>query len=136
MIIGGGEHINIVNELRKRYKNRLIHISNVKRNEALKLISESYFAYAPAKYGAWGFIEDCWAMQTPLIVTTNHYRFKNKKDSIVCDKGMIDEAVNYLCENSIIYKEIQKNAYERYNNDHHAHKVGDRYISILRDAMY
>lgn len=135
-IIGGGKYLNIVEELKKRYENQLIHIPNVERSDALKLISTSYFAYAPAKYGAWGFIEDCWAMKTPIIVTVNHYRFKNKKDSIVCDKRMIDEAVNALCDNDNIYKKIQKCGYKRFTNDHHAYRVGDKYISILKEALY
>lgn len=134
-IIGGGKYINVVKKLKNRYNRQIIHISNVERSEALKLISSSYFAYAPAKFGSWGFIEDCWAMKTPLIVTTNHYCFQNEKDSLVCKKGMIDQAVNLLCENKKIYQTIQKGGYERFYNDHHAHRVGAKYISILKKAI-
>ena len=130
-IIGQGRHQNIVKSLKKRFPGKLIHLPQVTRNEALKLIAESYFAYVPAKYGAWGFIEDCWAMKTPLIVTTNHYRFNNEKDCIVCRKENIDQAIKALFDNRQLYRKIQNGGSERFYSEHHAYKIGEKYIYLL-----
>jgi glycosyltransferase involved in cell wall biosynthesis len=134
-IIGEGKSINIVKELIERFPKRIIHIPKIERSEALKFIAESYFAYAPAKYGAWGFISDCWAMKTPIIVTTNHYKFENRKDSLVCDKEKIEEGIEQLTNDPLIYSALQKGGFERFINYHHAYKIGGKYIKLFRFVL-
>lgn len=134
-IVGQGRYGSFINSLKEKFKGKLIHIPKVTRDEALKLIAESYFAYVPAKYGAWGFIEDCWAMKTPIIVTTNHYCFEHGKDAFICKKEAIGKAVQTLCEDEVLYEKIQKGGYDRFHNDHHADRVGEKYIQILKSVM-
>jgi glycosyltransferase involved in cell wall biosynthesis len=132
IVVGKGKDICIIKELKRKYPNRFIHIPKVPRSEALKMIAQSYFAYVPAKYGAWGFIEDCWAMKTPIIATTNHYNFKNGKDSIVCKKENIVCAVQFLKKDLKTYTAIQDCGYKRFNHFHHAFKIGEKYIEIFK----
>lgn len=131
VIIGQGEFTKNIEVLQKKFPGRLIHIPKMERHEALEWICHSYFAYIPAKFGAWGFIGDCWAMKTPIIVTTNHYQFQNRKDSLVCNKNTVDQAVNSLFNDRPMYRNLQEIGYERFINIHYAPEVGEKYMSVL-----
>jgi glycosyltransferase involved in cell wall biosynthesis len=114
--VGSGKDLYIINDLKLKYPGQVVHIPNLIRHEALELIANSYFGYSSAKNGAWGFIEDCWAMRTPIIVTTNHYKFKNKTDSLVTTKDKIEDAVNSLFRDHYLYKKLQEGGYQRFQN--------------------
>jgi glycosyltransferase involved in cell wall biosynthesis len=135
LVVGQGKDIFIIKELQRKYPNRLLHIPNVARKEALEIIAKSYFAYVPAKYGAWGFIGDCWAMKTPIITTTNHYNFINRKDSIVCQKENIGFVIDSLQKDIHGYTKLQNYGYKRFHNFHHAFKIGEKYIEIFKSIL-
>jgi len=134
--VGSGKDLHIINNLKLKYPMQVVHIPKLNRNEALELIANSYFGYSPAKHGAWGFIEDCWAMRTPIIVTTNHYKFQNKTDALVTTKEKIADAVSSLFRDIYLYRKLQEGGLQRFQNFHHAYKVGEKYLNILNEIYY
>ena len=133
-IIGYGEDIQIINNLKELYPNKLIHIISLDREDCLKLIKAALFSYSPAIRGGWGFIGDSWAAGTPLIVTHNHYGFIDDEDTIVANKSNIAVRINQLYD-PIYFKSISTGGFLRYKNRHSAVYVGQQYLKICSDLI-
>jgi glycosyltransferase involved in cell wall biosynthesis len=133
-IIGDGEDLFVVNNLKKLYPTKIIHIKSLDRENCLKFIKSAFFSYSPAIRGGWGFIGDSWAVGTPLVVTHNHYDFNDGDDSIVADKSNIAERINQL-HDSTYYKSISSGGFSRYKNEHSAVSVGQKYLNICLDLI-
>ena len=48
---------------------------------AIDEISKSRFGILTTQEGGWGFIGECLAMGTPLLIINNHYQFRDRIDS-------------------------------------------------------
>ncbi|MBU1006207.1 MAG: glycosyltransferase family 4 protein [Candidatus Omnitrophica bacterium] len=128
--VGSGHYSYIVKELQGSFPGKIKHISTMPRDECLKLIAGSYFCYSPAVRGGWGFIGDAWAMKTPIVVTHNHYDFKDAADSIVTSQENIVDRVNRLYDDSQYYSNVAMGGYNRFKEGHSAEKVGQKYLDV------
>tara|TARA_Y100000766_G_C18879299_1_gene592523 strand:- start:409 stop:1551 length:1143 start_codon:yes stop_codon:yes gene_type:complete len=129
-IVGTGEDLNIITNLKAKFPNNIKHFTSLSRDECLNLICSSYLSYSPATMGGWGFIGDSFAMKTPIIITHNHYGFKNGTDSIVTSPSLIVKAVNSLYNNNELYNKISLGAYQRFIKNHTAEAVGYKFTEI------
>lgn len=134
-IVGTGEDLNIINTLKDRYPNKIKHIVSLSRHECLELIRTSHFSYSPAVRGGWGFIGDSWATKTPVVVTHNHYDFRDGIDSIVTTPGEIVTSVNILYSQPHIYNSVSFGGHSRYINNHSSESVGDQYYNICKSVL-
>jgi glycosyltransferase involved in cell wall biosynthesis len=134
-IVGMGPHLPVIHALQELCPGRVRHIPVLSRVECLELISESLFGYSPASWGSWGFIGDCWAMGTPLVVTTNHYCFHDAVDAIVTTKEKIVVRVNEAISNEAFYSHIQTQGRLRYVEKHCAGSVGAQYLKVCETVL-
>ena len=135
IIVGSGEHINIIEKLKERFPESIKYYKSLSRERCLDLIQSSYFSYSPAIRGGWGFIGDSWAMKAPIVITHNHYGFNDNIDSIVASQENIVERVNRLYENETEYERIVEGGYTRYTEKHTAEAVGDSFLKICQDCI-
>ena len=134
-VVGSGEHIGIIEELKTRYPNSIKYFKSLSREECLKLIQNSYLSYSPATRGGWGFIGDSWAMGTPVVVTHNHYGFCDGIDSIVTSPDEIVKRVNSLYENETEFNKIKDGGHNRFLKNHTAEAVGLRFLEICKSVI-
>lgn len=134
-IVGEGDDLDVVSNLKALYPEKIRHIKSLSRNECLELIRDSYFTYSPATRGGWGFIGDSWAMKTPVLVTHNHYDFRDGIDSIVANPGEIVEKVNELYRDNTLYDKILNAAFTRYTENYTAESVGQKYHNICMSVL-
>lgn len=136
VVVGPGAGAYVIKELKKRYGERIKYIESLPRLEALRSIQNSFFSYTPVKSGGWGFIGDSWGVKTPLLVTHNHYQFRNRNDSLVVDElNNIHMFVNQLYDNMGLYRVLQEGGFERYQRDHTAKSVGDKLLNIFKSVL-
>jgi len=134
-IIGTGEDEKIIEDLKEKYPNNIIHIKSLSRNECLSLISGSCFSYSPATSGGWGFIGDSFAAKTPLLFSHNHYGFNDNIDSIFTFPEEIHKRVNEIYNDKDLYQKISLGGYERFIKNHTAQGVGQKYIEICSELL-
>lgn len=128
--VGMGHDLNVIEQLKASYPDSITHIQSLTRMECLKLIRDSFFAYSPSNRGGWGFIGDSWAMQTPVIVTHNHYGFCDNVDSVVTTPQDIVNRIKSLYENESEFERVRKGGFQRYLENHTAEAVGARFLEI------
>jgi glycosyltransferase involved in cell wall biosynthesis len=134
-IVGEGDDLDVINNLKSLYPEKINHITSLSRNECLELIQESYLTYSPATRGGWGFIGDSWAMKTPVLVTHNHYDFRDGIDSIVTNPIEMVERVNELYRDNAMYNKILTEAFTRYTENYTAESVGQKYHNICKSVL-
>lgn len=134
-IIGSGEYKNRISSLMKKYPDKIKYIPSIERDKALELIASSYYAYAPMKWGGWGFIGDCWAVKTPIIATNNDYELVNNDDSLITSPENIVDIINKLYGDDQLYGKIQNGGFERYDKYHTAEAVGKEYFNIAKTLV-
>ncbi|MEO0095246.1 MAG: glycosyltransferase [candidate division WOR-3 bacterium] len=132
IFVGTGRDLHLIMELKKKYPDRIILINFLPREECLRLIASSFVAISPAIIGGWGFIGDAWATGTPIIVTHNHYNFKNKMDAIVTSPDNIADSINELYQNPQLYESIINAGYHRFRTHHDAQLIGAKYYEICK----
>jgi glycosyltransferase involved in cell wall biosynthesis len=135
VIIGPGPHAAIIKKLKQKYSNRICYIPQVSRNDALRAISSSFFAYTPVRTGGWGFIGDCWSMKTPIVMTHDDNYVSSNVNALVSktDSDLV-ENINQLYNDAGLYKKLQSNGYEEYTK-RTAEVVGDKLYTILTAAL-
>ena len=133
ILVGGGQ-TKIIRMLRNRYGRRIRHFVGLPRVKILELLSTCHYAYTPVRRGGWGFIGDCWATKTPLVMTHNDYCAQNGRDAIVTNATDIDAGVNTIYSDRSLYEFLQKSGYEHYLKEHSAKSVGEWLIDILKYA--
>jgi glycosyltransferase involved in cell wall biosynthesis len=135
VIVGLGPHVPIIKKLREQYDQKIIHIPQLPRYDALKLISSSYYAYTPVVTGGWGFIGDCWSMKTPIVMTHNDNYVINNKNALVVD-GIKDlvQKINLLYKQQDLYQALQENGFREYS-DRSASVVANKLYSILASVI-
>ncbi len=134
-VVGTGEDMSVIEKLKADYPDSIRHIHTLSREDCLKLIRDSFFAYSPATRGGWGFIGDSWAMRTPIIVTHNHYGFRDDVDSIVTSPKDIVKRVNALYENESEINRLRDGGSKRFFENHTAEAVGSRFLEICAQAV-
>jgi len=134
-IVGEGDDLDVINNLKAFYPEKIRHITFLSRHECLELIRDSYFTYSPATRGGWGFIGDSWAMKTPVLVTHNHYDFRDGIDSIVANPSEIVDKVNELYRDNTLYDKILNEAFNRYIENYTAESVGQNYHNICISVL-
>ncbi len=128
--VGTGHDLGVIQQLKISYPDSITHIRSLGREQCLKLIRDSFFAYSPATRGGWGFIGDSWAMKTPIIVTHNHYGFNDNIDSVVTAPQDIANRVKSLYENDSEFERVRTGGFKRYVENHSANAVGARFLEI------
>lgn len=134
-IVGSGQHESVITRLKSVNGDKVVHIPALGRDECLKKIAESYFTYAPARWGGWGLIGDSWAMKTPLVVTNNHYGFRDHIDSIVTNRDKIVHDVMRLYNDSDLYESIREEGYRRFSRLHRWDLVGQEYLKVMQRTL-
>jgi glycosyltransferase involved in cell wall biosynthesis len=132
VIVGTGPDIEVIQRLKLKYGERIIHIDHLSRNEALELISNSHYAYTPVQSGkGWGFIGDCWSVKTPVVMTHDDLYVKNGENALVSkdNEGLIQN-INTLYGDENIYEKLQSSGYYEYEN-RKAPMIGDKLYIIL-----
>lgn len=129
-VVGTGQYFDVIEKLKTDYPNSIQHFESLSREDCLKLIRGSFFSYSPATRGGWGFIGDCWAMGTPVVVTHNHYEFRDNVDSVVTSPQEIVNRVNSLYENSLEYAEVRAGGHNRFLKHHTAEAVGSHFLEV------
>lgn len=131
VVVGPGPQASIIKKIKEEYGEAISYIDHLPRNEALRLISSSYYAYSPVKIGGWGFIGDCWSMRTPIIMTHNDNYVVNNVNALVSkDEKDLIANINRLHDDSKLYKTLQTNGYSEYEK-RKADVVGDELYQIL-----
>lgn len=132
IVVGTGPEVEKVKNLQKNYGGRLMYIEHLTRNESLKLISNSYFAYTPVEIGkGWGFIGDCWSVRTPILMTHNDIYVKNGENALL-SSNFTDfvENIKKLYTDNEMYARLQTNGYKEYDR-RKASTIGDSLYEIL-----
>jgi hypothetical protein len=131
IIVGLGPHVPIIKKLKEQYDQRIIHINQLPRDEALKLISNCFYAYTPVITGGWGFVGDCWSMKTPIVMTHNDNYVINSKNALVAnDINELIKNINLLYKQQHLYETLQNNGYEEYTN-RSAKAVADKLYDVF-----
>jgi glycosyltransferase involved in cell wall biosynthesis len=131
LVVGTGPHVPIIKELKKKYGEGIRYIDHLSRDNALRLISNSYYAYSPVKLGGWGFIGDCWSMRTPIVMTHNDdYVINNVNALVARTENDLIASINRLYEDTQLYRNLQTNGYEEYEK-RRADVIGDKLFTIL-----
>ena len=73
-------------------------------------------------------------MQTPVVVTHNHYGFYDDIDSVVTSPKEIVNRVKALYENEAEFDRVRAGGYKRYLEHHTAEAVGSRFFEICTVA--
>jgi glycosyltransferase involved in cell wall biosynthesis len=135
VVVGTGPHAPIIKKLEQLYGEAIHYVKHLSRTEALRLISNSYYAYSPVKIGGWGFIGDCWSMKTPIVMTHNdNYVINNVNALVARNENDLVANINRLYEDTHLYQNLQTNGYEEYSK-RKADVVGDKLYSILTKVL-
>jgi glycosyltransferase involved in cell wall biosynthesis len=134
-VVGSGRYYPVIQALEAQYPGRILHRPFLERDQCLALISESLFGYSPAKWGSWGFIGDCWAVGTPVIVTSNHYNFNDNIDAIVAADDTIVPRLNAVIQQADTYRHIAENGRKRFLDDHSARGISAKFIEVCRSVL-
>ena len=135
VVVGTGPHAPIIKKLEHSYGKAIRYVNHLSRTEALRLISNSYYAYSPVKIGGWGFIGDCWSVGTPIVMTHNDNYVTNNVNALVAE-NMDDLVKNIdgLYEDAELYKKLRINGYKEYDK-RKADVVGDELNNIFATAI-
>jgi len=135
VVVGPGPHAPIIKKLEQRYGEAIRYVNHLPRTEALRLISNSYYAYSPVKIGGWGFIGDCWSTRTPIVMThNNNYVINNVNALVARNENDLVANINRLFEDAQLYQKLQTNGYAEYEK-RKADVVGDKLYSILTKVL-
>jgi glycosyltransferase involved in cell wall biosynthesis len=135
LFVGSGR-TQVVENLKGQFGSAVEHIPGLPRNEVLSELSSAYYGITTVKRGGWGFIGDCWAVQTPLVTLFNDYNLHHQKDSVVGGdlEGLI-EGIQKLYSEPHLHQSMQNAGYQRYVRDHTASAVGSSYESTLKETL-
>jgi glycosyltransferase involved in cell wall biosynthesis len=135
VVVGPGPQALIIKKLKDKYGEAISYVDHLPRTEALRLISNCYYAYSPVKIGGWGFIGDCWSMRTPIIMTHNDDYVIDSVNALVAkDETDLVSSINRLYDDAELYRKLQTNGYEEYEK-RKADVVGDKLYNILTKIL-
>jgi hypothetical protein len=138
VIIGGGtsRHVGLVRKLQKKYGERIRFVpGDLPRTKVLELISSSDYGYTPVKKGGWGFILDCWAVGTPLVMTHNDDYVIPMFNALVSNSlSDLPSTVELLYTNHLLRQKLRRKGFESYR-EHSPEAVGSRMLSIFEETL-
>lgn len=138
VIVGGGasRHVALVRTLEKKYRERIRFVpGGLPRSKALELISSSDYGYTPVRKGGWGFILDCWAVGTPLVMTHSNGYVTPMSNALVSNSiSDLPSTVELLCTDNIFYQKLRQKGFESYRG-HSPEEVGSRMLSIFEETL-
>lgn len=114
IIIGIGSHSAIINKLKLQFGDAIRYIPKLPRCEVIRLISGSYFAFTPVQKGGWGFIGDCWAVETPLLMFNNIFLSKELDPCVAKTGEDLVQKINQLYEDPPFYRKLQSIGNDEY----------------------
>jgi glycosyltransferase involved in cell wall biosynthesis len=133
VLVGSGD-IEVIEALKKRYGSTVKHVVHMSRKQALELLTSCAYGYTPVKKGGWGFIGECWATKTPLVMTHSEYCAQNLIDSVVVSPEQIDTGISLILNDTGFCKNLQENGYGHYLREHSAAAVGRRLIDVFESV--
>ena len=83
IVVGSGPHAKLIKSLQETTHNAVKYVEHLSREQALLLIASSYYGYTPVIGGGWGFIEDCWSINCPIVMTHNDSFVEDKVNALV-----------------------------------------------------
>ena len=134
VVIGTGIHSKIIKKLKEQFGEAIIYIPSLPRCEVIRLISGSFYGFTPVKKGGWGFIGDCWATSTPLLMFNNVFRSKELDLCVSKNGDELVQKINRLFEDTSFYKQMQAVSSEAFNK-RTAEAVGDALYNILTKTL-
>jgi len=135
VIIGRGAYMHVVDELKRRFGDRIEHVTSVTRLEALQRMSSAYFAYTESSSG-WGLLCDAWSTRTPILCPQSTFSIVPGWTGMTPqDVPQLVANVNRLYEDPDYYAALQDGGALRYASEHTADVVGKQYLQILREVI-
>ena len=135
VVIGRGPYLHVVEELKKRFGDRIEHITGVTRLEALQRMSSAYFAYTESNSG-WGFLCDAWSTRTPVLCPQSTFSIVPGWTGMMPqDVPALVATVRRLYEDPEYYSALQDGGALRYASEHTADVVSKQYLQILREVV-
>ncbi|MDZ4184196.1 MAG: glycosyltransferase family 4 protein [Desulfuromonadales bacterium] len=137
VVVGPGAYAAQVQSLADRYGGRLTYIPSVPRAEAMRLLRISGYGFTPVQDCGLGFIGDCWATGTPLVMTHELDGFvKRGCDTLVAD-GLEDlpRVVGELLGSDELSRNCSREGRLRYEANYTGKAVGERYLEVIRTCL-
>lgn len=138
VIVGGGasRHVELVRRLEKKYRERIRFVpGGLPRSKVLELISSSDYGYTPVRRGGWGFILDCWAVGTPLVMTHNDGYVTPMSNALVSNSiSDLPSTVELLYTDNMLCQKLRQKGFESYR-EHSPEEVGSRVLSIFEETL-
>jgi len=139
VIIGGGasRHVGLVRRLQRKYGERIRFVpGDLPRTKVLELISSCDYGYTPVRKGGWGFILDCWAVGTPLVMTHNDDGYVSTMSNALVSNSVFDlpSTVELLYTDHMLCQKLRQNGFESYR-EHSPEAVGSRILSIFDETL-
>ena len=136
VVLVGEGRTGVVRQLARAFGHRIIHRPGLPRRDVLALLSRAAYGISPTRCGGWGFIGDCWAVGTPVVVLASDYDLADGVDALV--GGDIDGVVSRvqaLYAHPGLARQLAAAGYRRYHRWHSAAAVGRRYEAVLAAAL-
>lgn len=101
--------------------------------EVAKLIERSQYGISAASVGGWGFIGNCWAMETPVVLLHPN-GFVRAQDSTLkaWEFDSPSKAVAELLSDEGLSARIRRNGLRVFEENHSARAVGGRLLEVLK----
>jgi len=137
IVVGPGSYAPQIKQLAVRFGERLEYIESLSRPEAMRLLRSAGYGYTPVSDCGLGFIGDCWGTGTPLVTTHNLEGFlKKDNDSLIAENvNDLPRVINTLLSSELLYKRIQQGGLRRYESNHTARAVGEKYLAVIREVI-
>jgi len=137
IVVGPGEYAVQIQQLTKKYGNRLEYVESVSRFEAMKMLQSAGYGYTPVTDCGLGFIGDCWGTGTPLLTTHGLDGFLQKDIDTIVVNGIhnLPQKINSLLNSKKLFKNLQNGGYKRYLSDYSARSVSEKYLKILLEVV-
>jgi len=133
IVVGPGDFAPHIKLLVTKYGPRLQYIESLPRPDAMCLLSSAGFGYTPVTDCGLGFIGDCWGTGTPLITTHKLDGFLENEDTLIAeDIYELPRTINTLLDSNILYDRMQQGGMRRYDTNHTARAVGEKYLEVLQ----
>ena len=132
IVLGPGDYAPQIKQLVMQYGPRVEYIESLPRPEAMRLLSSAGFGYTPVTDCGLGFIGDCWGSGTPLITTHKLEGFLENDDTLIAeDVYELPSMINTLLDSDTLYERMQQGGIRRYDTNHTARAVGEKYLEVL-----
>lgn len=135
VVVGPGPHAEIIEELQKKTRGTVKYIRELPKTQALQLIAASHYAYTPVVKGGWGFINDCWSVKTPIVMTHNDNYVTNRVNALVAEnENALTENINLLYDDPNLFERLQINGYKEIET-RKAKVIGSRLQTIFAETI-